>query len=91
MPSLHCCNAYDLLSTFADMIPKTLHTLRTLSSINGDNFCKYAVCPKCKTTYTLAECCHITRNGSTTRKTCGYIPFYKHPHKTSGERNVALS
>ncbi len=76
----------DVLSSFADMIPKTLHSLRKLTSIHRDNFCKYAVCPKCKTTYTLAECYQISRNGSVTSKTCGYIPFYKHPHKTSALR-----
>lgn len=76
----------DVLSSFADMIPKTLHSLRKLTSIHRDNFCKYAVCPKCKMTYTLAECYQISRNGSVTSKTCGYIPFYKHPHKTSALR-----
>ncbi|XP_073672238.1 uncharacterized protein [Paramisgurnus dabryanus] len=76
----------DVLSSFADMIPKTLHSLRKLTSVNRDDFTRYAVCPKCKTTYKVSDCFHIARNGSATSKTCGYIPFYKHPHKTSALR-----
>lgn len=83
MGNILCINS---ISSFASIIPKTLHSLRKLTSINRDNFCQYVVCPKCMVTYTLSECYHTTRNGSATINTCRYVPFHKHPHKTSSLR-----
>ena len=68
------------MTKFAQMIPKTLISLRRWIRIN---FCQYVVCKTCMRTYTLEESYITARNGSKIPKRCWYIPFYNHPHKAS--------
>ncbi len=63
------------------LFPSSLHVMRksfnTIMSFN-----KYPVCPKCSKVYTSFECCIEKVGSKQSSKTCSYIAFPTHPHRS---------
>ena len=69
-------------SALAKHLPNTLYKLKKhLGLLNGDDFIKYVICPKCKTLYGYNDCVknHFGRQVSAR---CTFVPWFRHPHRS---------
>lgn len=68
---------FPLLTSFAVMLPTSLHTLRKQLGLDKDKFIKYAVRPKCDSLYSFDDS-YIMHNGKRVSKECSFVAFPNH-------------
>ena len=71
-----------VLEHLYELFPATMYTARKSISINPDNFEKYVVCTSCNMLYRNDDCFYASKNGTLESRTCSFIAYPNHPHKS---------
>jgi len=63
-------------------LPNNIITVRKLLQITArNNFIEFVVCPKCQSIYKYEDCIY-THRGMQESKTCSYVAFPQHHHRS---------
>ena len=68
------------VATLAKQFPNSHYKLKKALGLLDDDFCKYVVCPSCKSLYKFEDCID-TRSGRKVSAKCKFIAWPSHPHR----------
>lgn len=72
----------EFLTGLISFLPKTYLGLVQLLKLDSEGrFTSYVVCPGCNSIYNY-ESCYEMKNGKTVSKTCEFVAFPHHPHRS---------
>lgn len=72
-----CSTLSPALRIIADIVPKSVYSLKKAQGFLVDDFTKYIVCPTCHSVYELSAC--LTNNTEPSK--CSHVPYPNHPQR----------